>query len=140
MSLDTVRQLIAEAGYATMATSIDGQPRVRPMAFVMLDDGRLWSSTYCSSGKYEELKENPRVELCFVGKKRVHLRISGIADVTGDEKKKAELLRCNPKVGKHFSGGDDPNFVHIEVVPTDIRYKEHGFCEYTVVELSSSPQ
>ena len=135
MSLQKVREIIENSLYGSLATSIDGQPHVRPMAFIMLEDGRLWSSTYRCSGKIAELENNERVEICFVDKNRLHLRIEGILDLTGDSTKKDELLRLNPKVKKHFSGGDDPNFVHLEVRPIAMKYKPMGFCEYTKVAV-----
>ena len=51
MNLDRVREIVKGAGYGWLATSVDGQPQVRAMAFVLLDDGRLWSSTVNISGK-----------------------------------------------------------------------------------------
>ncbi|MDP8214189.1 MAG: pyridoxamine 5'-phosphate oxidase family protein [Candidatus Euphemobacter frigidus] len=130
MTIDKVRKIIREAGYGDLATCVDGQPRVRPMAFVVMDDLRLWSSTYRRSGKIKELMENNRVEVCFVGRKKVQVRIEGMADISGGPEKKKLLLDLNPKVGRHFSDEYDPNFVHIEIVPTLVRWTEPGFGEY----------
>ena len=135
MSLQKVREIIENSRYGQLATSVDGQPHVRPMAFIMLEDGRLWSSTYECSGKMDELRKNDKVEICFVDKNRVHLRIEGLIDISGDCHKKDELLKRNPKVNKHFDGGQDPNFVHLEVRPLKMKYKPMGFCEYTEVTL-----
>ena len=135
MSLAKVREIISNSRYGSLATCKDGQPRVRPMAFIMLDDGRLWSSTYQCSGKMDEFRANDKAEVSFVDKQKTHLRITGTIDISGDAAKKDELLKLNPKVGKHFSGGDDPNFVHIEIRPTKIRYKTSGFNEYIIVEV-----
>jgi len=54
MDLSRVRAIIESAAFGALATVSNGQPRVRPMAFVMLADGRLWSSTYRESGKVAE--------------------------------------------------------------------------------------
>ena len=130
-----VREIIEEAGYGMVSTCADGQPRCRPMAFWVTEDFRLWSSTYRVSGKVKEFEENLRVEVCFVGKGKVHLRVEGTVDITGGVEKKAKLHRVNPVVRNHFSGGDDPKFVHVEIVPTRVRWKAPGFSEYTVEEL-----
>jgi len=135
MGLDAIRAMVTEAGWGSVATSVDGQPRVRPMAFVMLDDGRLWSSTYACSGKRVEFERNARVEVCFVDGKKNHVRVEGVVDLTGDAAAKERLLELNPKVRKHFTGGDDPNFVLVEIRPTVIRWKAPGFSEYEVLKF-----
>ena len=137
MSMDKIREIIEDAGYGSLATSVNGQARVRPMAWIMLEDGRLWSSTYRSSGKVVEMEQNEQVEICFVNSKKVHARITGKADISGGPEKKAELLRRNPKVGRHFSGGDDEKFVHIEVRPERIEWTEPGFGDYHLVDMGS---
>lgn len=130
-----VREIIERSPYGSLATMAHGSPRVRPMAFVLLDDGRLWSSTYRSSGKVSELEANPRVEVCFVDDRKLHVRIKGVVSLAGGPEKKRELLERNPKVRRHFPDEHDPKFVHIEVRPVSIRWKKMGFCEYGKVPL-----
>ncbi len=125
-----VREIIERSPYGSFATFADGCPRVRPMAFVLLDDGRLWSSTYRSSGKVREMEANPRVEICFVDDRKLHVRIEGIVSLDGGPEQKRELLERNPKVRRHFPDEHDPKFVHIEVRPVRVRWKKLGFCEY----------
>jgi uncharacterized pyridoxamine 5'-phosphate oxidase family protein len=135
MSMERVREIIEGAGYGVLATSVDGQPRVRPLAFVMLEDGRLWSSTFRESGKVRELERNGRVEICFVDAKRMQVRIEGVLVTTGGTEAKRRLLELNPKVRKHFPDEHDEKFVHLEVRPTRIRWKTTGFNEYHDVPL-----
>lgn len=135
MKLEEARKIIGEAGYGIVCTCVNGRPRCRPMSFRLTDDFRLWSSTYRSSGKVREFLANPKVEVCFVGEGKVHLRVEGVVDITGGPEKKEKLLEMNPKVGRHFSGGDDEKFVHVEIVPTLVRWKPPGFGEYTVEEI-----
>jgi len=132
----TPRQLISEAGFGILATEVAGQPRCRPMAFVVpCDRFVLWSSTWHCSGKVAEMKANPRVEVCFVGAGKVHLRVEGLARLDGNREKKARLLELNPRVRRHFFGPEDENFVHIEIVPTRVRWMPPGFGEYTLEEV-----
>lgn len=138
MSMDKIRQIVEDAPYGALATLDGKQPRVRPMAWLMLEDGRFWSSTYRSSGKVAEMESDALVEICFVNSKKVHARITGRVSLAGGPDKKEELLRRNPKVGRHFSGGDDEKFVHIEVVPTRMEWTEPGFGPYHVVQLESA--
>lgn len=135
MSLDRIREIILDSPYGMVATSVDGQPRLRPMAFILREDGTLWSSTYDVSGKVAEFRSNPRVAVAFVNSRKVHVRIEGTVHIDGGPEKKSLLLELNPKVGRHFSGGDDPKFVHVEIRPTRIRWTEPGFSEYHEVPL-----
>jgi uncharacterized pyridoxamine 5'-phosphate oxidase family protein len=139
MSLEQARAIVKNAPYGALATCVDGQPRVRPMAFVMLEDGRLWSSTYRTSGKAAEFATNPAVEVCFVDEDRNHLRVEGRVNTTGGPEQKKRLLELNPKVGRHFPHEHDPKFVLVEVVPSRIRWTEPGFGEYHHVDLPESP-
>lgn len=132
---DKVKKIMDDAGFGFMATEAGGQPKVRPMSFVLTDAGRLWSSTYRESGKMNELDSNGRVEICFIDSGYVQLRIEGVASLDGGTDKKKKLLRLNPKVKNHFKDEKDPKFVLIEVVPTKIKVKGTGFGDYE--ELST---
>ncbi|MBN2496626.1 MAG: pyridoxamine 5'-phosphate oxidase family protein [Deltaproteobacteria bacterium] len=134
MSAQRVREIVADAPYGILATLDGEQPRLRPMAFVLTADGRLWSSTYRSSGKVREMEKNPRVEVCFVDRKRCHARFEGRADLGGGPDKKERLLEINPKVRRHFASGQDEHFVHIEITPTRVEWTEPGFGEYHLVD------
>ncbi len=136
MSLDKAREIVERSRYGSLATCHDGQPRVRPMAFIMLDDGRLWSSTYDISGKVVELRGNPRVEVCFVDDRKLHLRIEGVVSLDGGVDEKRDLLERNPKVRRHFPDEHDGKFVHLEVRPTRVRWKKMGFGEYVDLQVA----
>jgi uncharacterized pyridoxamine 5'-phosphate oxidase family protein len=132
--MQKVEEIIAGARCGYLATCRDGQARVRPMSFVLTGDGKLWSSTYDVSGKVPELEQNDRVEICFMDAGFVQLRIEGRADLTGGTEKKKRLLQLNPKVRNHFPDEHDPKYVHIEIAPVRIRWKEAGFGEYREVD------
>jgi uncharacterized pyridoxamine 5'-phosphate oxidase family protein len=134
MSREKVREIVLSAGSCQMATSVDGQPRVRPMKFVVTDDFKFWCTTVNVSGKVKELRDNPKVELCWVDKEGNHLRVSGIADITGGVEKKKKLLELHPGALGLFKDENDPRLVHVEVVPTRVRWKNHSFGEYNEVE------
>ena len=137
--MQKVRSIVENAGFGVLATAVEGQPRVRPMAFVMLEDGRLWSSTYRQSGKVRELEDNARVEVCFVDSNKVQVRIEGVLSTRGDAEARRKLLALNPRVRKHFANEHDEKFVHLEVVPSRIRWKPAGFNEYHEVPVPGVP-
>lgn len=133
MTIEKVKEIINGAGYGSLATCVKGQPRIRPMSVVLMDGLRIWTSTYRQSGKIKEIEENNRVEICFTDKNKDHVRIEGIADISGGSEKKKRLFELNPKIGRHFSDENDPKFVLIEIIPTLIRWTEPGFGEYHII-------
>lgn len=133
MSMSKVLEIIAAAGYGSLATCVDGVPRVRPMMFVVRPGGVLWCSTYRSSGKVRELEANPRVEACFVDGAGNHARIQATVALAGGTAEKAALLAANPKARNHFPDEHDPRFVVLALHPTRIEWKPRGFNEYRIV-------
>ena len=136
MSRKEVLQMIKDYPYATLGTvDSEGCPRLRPMLITPADDNfLLWSSTHIDSGKYKEMKNNPKVELLFWDKDTgTEIRVTAIADVSGKADKKSEIFKINPKIKNCFGKIDNPIFVHLEFKPTSVRYKYKGFCDYTEV-------
>lgn len=135
MSMEKAREIIEGARVGYLASCVDGQPKVRPMSCVVMEDGTLCTSTYRESGKVAEFEQNERVEFCFLDDKFVQLRISGVIDLSGGPADKKRLLSLNPKVGNHFADENDPKFVHIRIRPTHVRWKPAGFSDYEQVVL-----
>ncbi len=132
---EKVYEIVKSAGSCQMATCVDGQPRVRPMKFVVTEDFKFWCTTVNISGKVKELEKNPKVELCWVDKEGNHLRVEGTADMSGGVEKKRKLLELHPGARGLFADEYDPKLVHVEVVPTLVRWKTHSFGEYNVVPV-----
>lgn len=135
MSKEKVRKIIDDSPYAVLATSVNGQPRVRPMKFVITDDFKFWCSTVNVSGKVGEFKKNGKVEICWVDSEKNQVRVEGLLDFSGDTGKKRKLFELHPGMKGLFKDEYDPRLVHVEVVPTNVRWKERGFCEYHKVKL-----
>ena len=104
------------------------------MKFVITDDFKFWCSTFAISGKVQEFQQNNKVELCWVDERKNHLRVTGTVDISGGAEKKRELLRLHPGAKGLFKDEHDSNLVHVEVIPTRVRWKEHSFGEYHEVE------
>ena len=135
MSMSKVREIIDNSQFAVLATSVNGQPRVRPMKFVVTEDFKFWCSTVNVSGKVMEFKQNNRVEICWVDSKKNQVRVEGVLDISGGAEKKRKLFELHPGMRGLFKDENDPKLVHVEVVPTNVRWKEPGFCEYHSVGI-----
>jgi len=135
MSQEKAREIIADAGYAVLATCVEGQPRLRPMKFVVTGDFKFWCSTVNVSGKMQEFAANPRVEILWVDKQGNQLRVEGLLNATGGTEKKRRLFELHPGMRGLFSDEHDPRLVHVEVTPTRVRWKPSGFSEYNPIPV-----
>lgn len=135
MSLDQVKDIIADAGMAYLATDDNGQPRVRPMMALWSDDNTILTSTFAVARKMKQIQENPKVEACFVNKRLDHCRIEGRIAISDDKPKKKMLFMKVPILRQFFPSSDDPNFVLLEIKPSKIEMMMIGQRGYTEVQL-----
>ena len=108
--------LIRDAGFGLLATTEGDQPRVRPMMPYLSDDNtQLLVALLGRSRTIPQVKENPRVEICFVDRKMWYCRVTGNAQVSDDTSKKQVLWDNIPMLRQYFGGVDDANFILMEV-------------------------
>jgi len=111
MNKEEVIDLVRDAGFCLLATAEDNQPRVRPMMPYLTDDNQLLLALLGRSRTIQHIKNNPKVELCFVDRKMWYCRISGTASISDDQSKKEVLWNNIPMLKQYFGGTEDPNFV-----------------------------
>jgi len=64
-TIGDVAAYMERIGLQYMATiGLDGKPKVRPVQFMVLEDGRLWFCTNSEKALYAEVMANPSIELC----------------------------------------------------------------------------
>ena len=65
ITLRDVANYLDNIGIQFLATiGLDGKPKVRPMQYMVLEDGKLWFCTNSKKEVYAELRANPCIELC----------------------------------------------------------------------------
>lgn len=65
ITLKDVADCLDHIGLQFLATiGLDGKPKVRPMQYMIMDEGKLWFCTNSKKEVYAELQANPHVELC----------------------------------------------------------------------------
>jgi len=111
MNKEEVIDLIRDAGFCLLATAEDNQPRVRPMMPYLTDDNQLLLALLGRSRTIQHVKNNPKVELCFVDRKMWYCRISGTATISEDMEKKEILWNNIPMLKQYFGGTEDSNFI-----------------------------
>ena len=58
--LNTVLEYLTSVPAWYLATSVDGQPHVRPFSFAQIQDGKLWFVTARTKDVWQELLQNQR--------------------------------------------------------------------------------
>ena len=96
--------------FAYLATCDGDQPRVRPVSPIIEDDMSVWVSTFASSRKINQIKQNPKICLAFVqqpsGEKAAIL--IGEAEVIPDlEQKKRVWNLATFDLSQHFPQGPE---------------------------------
>lgn len=109
--------------------SLDGnQPRVRPMKLYVDKEGHIWLFSPFETRKVVEMKNNPRIEICVVGKNYEVLTLSG--RVRDETRPGSPLYRAMldmmysemPEMKKTFPARDTTALVLFRVVVHEVRY------------------
>ncbi|MBD5137276.1 MAG: pyridoxamine 5'-phosphate oxidase family protein [Lachnospiraceae bacterium] len=74
-----------------LATMDGEQPRVRGMLLYRADEQGIIFHTASTKDVYRQIKENPKVELCFQGQ-GIQIRVSGTLENVEDENLKNEIF------------------------------------------------
>ena len=108
--MQTVLDYLTNVRAWYLATSVDGQPHVRPFSFVAVQDGRLWFCTAKTKDVYQELEINPKFEATswWVGHGWLILR--GVADLNDqvNDDIRREGYEHLTGLGETYDGPDDP--------------------------------
>lgn len=93
-----------------LATSVDGQPHVRPFSFAAIDGGRLVMCTARSKDVWEELEKNPLVEATswLPGHGWLILRGAASLDCPVRGEVREAGWRHLESLGERYEGADDP--------------------------------
>ena len=65
MTIEEIASYLDHVGLQYLATiGLDGKPKVRPVQYMVLYEGRLWFCTNSEKSLYKELSANPFIDLC----------------------------------------------------------------------------
>ncbi|MDR1821201.1 MAG: pyridoxamine 5'-phosphate oxidase family protein [Oscillospiraceae bacterium] len=108
--MNEVYEFLKTAGTYYLATADGDQPRVRPFGTVDVYNGRLYIQTARSKPVSEQIKKNPKVELCaFSGGKWI--RLAGTAVDDTDIEAERHMLAAYPFLQDRYKAGDGNNQV-----------------------------
>lgn len=89
-----------------LATTEGDQPRVRPFGGLLLVDGKMYFNTNCTKKVYEQMLENPKVELCAFDK-GTWMRVSASVSRATTEELKEVMFKCQPAIAKMYKDRKD---------------------------------
>jgi len=114
--------------HAYLATCDGEQPRVRPVSPIVEDDLSIWITTYSSSRKVEQIRENPRICLAFVEQPRGDKTATVIGEaeiVPGLEEKKRVWKLASFDLAEHFpKGPESTEFCLLRINVKKIEWRE----------------
>jgi general stress protein 26 len=125
------------AKFPMLATvSPEGQPRLRPVSPVRVDDFTVYVANLRSYGKTAEIAANPRVELCYLDDQHDQVRITGTAEVLGERPLLEEIWSSNPLLRKYLGSIDNPELIIYRIRPARVRFMREWALEYHEVPLA----
>lgn len=114
--------------HAYLATCDGDQPRVRPVSPIVEDDMSVWVTTFCTSRKVKQIRQNHRICLAFVeqpkGEKCAIL--IGEAEIIPDmEEKKRVWKLANFDLSQYFSDGPESSeFCLLKIIIKKIEWRD----------------
>ena len=135
---DKIIKLISKTQLASLATTENGKPWVRYVMMSGESDLTLYTTTFSSARKVQQIKENSNVNVIIGGDqenfKNPHINVQAIAQIAADLETKKKFWDDHLK--RFFSGPEDPNFSVIKISPQVIEYTSGDALKpeiYTVV-------
>ena len=107
---------IRECTYFFLATSVDNQPRLRPMGMIYADENFLYIATDNRKSVYQDLLKNPLIELASYNlNTRRWIRITGKAEVESAGTVKEEMMDFYPMIRQEYIEKDEIFFTVFRV-------------------------
>jgi Uncharacterized conserved protein len=104
--MNEILKFITDAGIFYIATVEGDKPRVRPFAFAMEYQGKIYFCTSNKKNVYNQLKSNPQFEACTRSKDGQWLRLNGKAVFDSSTDAKAKAFEIMPGLAKIYKTED----------------------------------
>jgi uncharacterized pyridoxamine 5'-phosphate oxidase family protein len=105
--MEKIFQFLKDCKVFFLATSDGDQARVRPMGFVMVYEGKLCFGTNNKKPMFQQMKANPKVEICATTPDLKTLRVSGPVAFHSSVAAKEKALEVAPQLKRMYSADDD---------------------------------
>ena len=104
--MEKALEFLKESGIFYLATTEGDQPRVRPFGAVFEYEGKLYIVTNNTKKCFNQMLENPKVEISAMNKKGQWIRLDG--EVANDDRLEVKevALESNPSLKSMYSLDD----------------------------------
>jgi len=129
--------VIQNAKFPMLATvDPSGQPRVRPVSPVRVDDDfTVYIANLKSYQKTHEISVNPKVELAYLDSSHDQVRISGEVRRVSDGALIEEIWKKNPLLTHYLGSPENPEFILYQVIAQSVRFMKEWSLEYFEVPI-----
>jgi len=114
--------------HAYLATCDGNQPRVRPVSPIVEDDMSIWVTTFSTSRKVKQIRQNPKICLAFVEQPRGDKAaiVIGEAEIIADSAEKKRLWKLATfDLSEHFPNGpESAEFCLLKIVIEKIEWRD----------------
>lgn len=126
------------ARFPQLATLDGDQPRVRPISPVRTDGFTVYVANLRGYHKTAEIAANPKVELCYLDERHDQVRITGVAEVVGEQGLLQEIWDANPLLRQYLGSIDNPALIVYRIRPTEVRYMKEWALDYYEVPFQQA--
>ena len=104
--MEKIANFLKDSGVYFLATCEGDQPRLRPFGSVALVDGKLYFTTNNQKKVFDQMIENPKVEISAMGKDYGWIRISGEVKHDDSLLARQKVIDAQPSLTSIFSADD----------------------------------
>ena len=104
--MNEVYEFLKAAGTYCLATTEDGEPRVRPFGTVDIWEGKLTIQTGYVKPVAKQMLANPRVEICAMSQDGRWIRVTADAVPVKDDAAAEHILEAYPSLRAMYKPGD----------------------------------
>lgn len=101
-NLEYVDQFLNETKVFFLSTTDGDQPKTRPLNVHLVHDGKLCFLTGDKKEVYQQLVNNPKIQIIALNRKTEWLRLEGKASLCEDQTIAEEYLQKSPFLKKHY--------------------------------------
>lgn len=104
--MDEILKYLKDAGTYYLATTDGNQPRVRPFGTASIFEGKLYIQTGNVKDVFSQMRKNPKIEICTMGKDNTWIRISATAVCDDRIDARQHMLDEYPDLQKMYAADD----------------------------------
>jgi general stress protein 26 len=111
-----------------LSTSIDNQPKVRPVTLIY-NKNRFFFATGANDAKVQQISSNPQVEICLTIKNETnsgYVRAGGILELISDSSIRKEIYEEASFLHYFWKAPTDPSYVLYQMNWHTVEYMKPG--------------